>query len=547
MHFPNEILEKIIGYLVEHCTPLGSPAPHCVCNLKDCPAYLAQPKRDKCCNIQNIRLICRLFRDLGARFLVPRLSVSFSRASLHRLEAVSSHPLISRGVEAVRISLAGYDHILATDYTEFRLSHHASLLGQIELYEDLKREYEERGKVGWVYDPLKVETARSLAQKWSQEDGMDDKRFLRRGFLEYRRRYYEQEELLEQGIFYQKLLIALSSMPKARHLWIDDHEIRNWWYRETTLLDAMLESDRTLLEYLMGRDRLQGAPKPTLQQFIPSLLVRLPDTGIHIKSLWIHLAELRTEDLLWDVSKLSTAPGAPADLHAKLKLSMTNLRSLKFQQMRPIDGAILRSPHRSTASLAKCFWNLIQGDRIEDLSIDAGLSLSEMGVPMQITSPLGPISDIQKWSRLKRVQLTGMPLSSSEIVLFIEAIQNGNGLHQARRGHSIYQITCQVKDIYLLDGTWADLLDTMRAASGGSTAISLRMPSGAECHSMTEEERYQIFGHPWWVCPGLDRYPQNFSDYLSRAERYIWGQDAQNPFREETAKSSGTDSADEGG
>lgn len=554
MHLPNEILEMILGDLMEHCRPLGSPAPYYVCNLKDCPAYLARPMRDKCCNIQNIRLTCRLFRDLGARFLIPRLSVGVSRTSLHRLDAVSSHPLISQGVQEVRISLAMYDHLLATDYNLFRSFHHSKLLQHINLYEDHMQMSEALGEEYYGYDgydPVTLGEARCIARKWSRGDNRDGQRILRRGFRKYRRRYNDQEELLEQGAFHQKLPIALSSMPKARHLWIDDHEIKKGWVREESLLDKMLASDGTLLKYLSGPGPLQRAPKPTLQQFIPSLLTKLPDAGIHIKSLWIHLTQLQpeAEDLLWDISNLPTA-----ELDTKLKLSMTDLRSLKFQQVPPKDEDFPEPgfPDLSATSLAKCFSTLIQGDRIEELSIDTGLSLNRVQIPpsVQITSSLGPFLGNQKWSQLKQVQLTGIPLGPSEIVRIIEATQKGgNSIHQATRGHSIHQTTCQLKDVYLLDGTWADLLDAMRTASGGSTATSLLMPSGAECHSMTIEERDQIFKRVHRVCRRPARFPHNSSNSSdpSRAERYIWGQDAQNPLRKETAESSGTDFADEGG
>ncbi len=56
-------------------------------------------------DIQNVRLVCRCFCELGSQLLVRRVRISPNEASLARLRAVSRHPTISRGVRAFRVGL----------------------------------------------------------------------------------------------------------------------------------------------------------------------------------------------------------------------------------------------------------------------------------------------------------------------------------------------------------------------------------------------------------------------------------------------------------
>ncbi|OAA72654.1 hypothetical protein LEL_08438 [Akanthomyces lecanii RCEF 1005] len=62
---------------------------------------MSEGRRD----IQNVRLVCQRFCELGSQLLVRRVRVSPNEASLAPLRAVSRHPTIPRGVRAVRVGL----------------------------------------------------------------------------------------------------------------------------------------------------------------------------------------------------------------------------------------------------------------------------------------------------------------------------------------------------------------------------------------------------------------------------------------------------------
>lgn len=70
-------------------------------------------------NIGLARLTCRRFRDTSSHLLLYRVSVHLTPASLQRLETISQHPTIGKGVRSVRVNLSYYDRVLAHDFTIF--------------------------------------------------------------------------------------------------------------------------------------------------------------------------------------------------------------------------------------------------------------------------------------------------------------------------------------------------------------------------------------------------------------------------------------------
>ncbi|KAH8591413.1 hypothetical protein B0O99DRAFT_632611 [Bisporella sp. PMI_857] len=70
-------------------------------------------------DIRSIRLACRRFCDTSSHLLLCIAKVELRCSSLSRFEAISRHPIVSKGIQAVRIYLGYYDEILATDFRSF--------------------------------------------------------------------------------------------------------------------------------------------------------------------------------------------------------------------------------------------------------------------------------------------------------------------------------------------------------------------------------------------------------------------------------------------
>lgn len=92
---PTELLPTIFSYFCDH----GVPDPE-----RD-DTLVSQLHRDLIPNIFNLRLTCRLFADAAAEFLLPQVYVTLDQASLDRIDDISRHPTIFRGVRRVCVNL----------------------------------------------------------------------------------------------------------------------------------------------------------------------------------------------------------------------------------------------------------------------------------------------------------------------------------------------------------------------------------------------------------------------------------------------------------
>ncbi|KAJ4291419.1 hypothetical protein N0V88_006012 [Collariella sp. IMI 366227] len=116
-----EIFELVEGFDLDHSYP----------------GYFGASRND----IKNSRLVCRRFCDVSSQLLVRLVRVRFDEPSLARLEAISRHPAIAKGVRVVQVVLHFYNRSL-TNFNRF-LSYHSDELEEVvnvfghgELWED---------------------------------------------------------------------------------------------------------------------------------------------------------------------------------------------------------------------------------------------------------------------------------------------------------------------------------------------------------------------------------------------------------------------------
>lgn len=72
------------------------------------------------------RLTCRRFSRTSSSFLMSHVRVYLTPASLRRLEAISRHPAIGRGIRHVQVNLSYYDGVVAHDIRRFAGHAHGS-------------------------------------------------------------------------------------------------------------------------------------------------------------------------------------------------------------------------------------------------------------------------------------------------------------------------------------------------------------------------------------------------------------------------------------
>lgn len=91
LDLPDEILLEIFEH-VENFDLDGGPLPY---------SYNDRGRKD----IKNTRLVCQRFCDVSSQLLVRVVRVYFNEASLARLDEISRHPTIAKGVRAVGVVL----------------------------------------------------------------------------------------------------------------------------------------------------------------------------------------------------------------------------------------------------------------------------------------------------------------------------------------------------------------------------------------------------------------------------------------------------------
>lgn len=99
VEMPNEILTQVFSNFED------DPVPQIQVDHSSFDDLLPSPDIR---SIKSIRLTCAVFCDVGSRFLLPVVNISFTRSSLQRLREISNHANISKGVLYIRFDISPY-------------------------------------------------------------------------------------------------------------------------------------------------------------------------------------------------------------------------------------------------------------------------------------------------------------------------------------------------------------------------------------------------------------------------------------------------------
>ncbi|KAK4214112.1 hypothetical protein QBC37DRAFT_482480 [Rhypophila decipiens] len=178
--------------------------------------------------IKNSRLVCRRFCDLSSQFLVRLIRVAPNMESVSRLEDISRHPTISKGV--AEVWLAPNFHSPSLDDLQRFTSY---ILSQLNLVPTHAFD-EPRSDCSFQENLLRVRhltetventgnTAQPAKRLRRSEDPFVER--LRQVFAKYQNILHTEKLLmLGSGRFVARVTEAIARMPHARNLTIDDGE-----------------------------------------------------------------------------------------------------------------------------------------------------------------------------------------------------------------------------------------------------------------------------------------------------------------------------------
>ncbi|KAK0743898.1 hypothetical protein B0T18DRAFT_448472 [Schizothecium vesticola] len=417
-------------------------------------------------DIVSARQVCRRFCYAASGFLVRRICVEPSKASLARLEEVSRHPAIAAGVYHVKLVLRFYNPSLAS-MNDFATYHAETLDAQIKTWQASQPDQE--NVAGQAAADVKnadslILTLLLLAQiPAGQLDVLpdDNKSVMERlgqAHREYLRLFEEQKWLLSEGRFAKAAGSAMARMPRARHLEIADTDPP-----EVVLFGPGVDlwgAMEQLMRQPMGRQGAIACNRIGIQPPSYKCVVDMLD-GVRGAGAWL---ETMAIDLHSPGLVGSMAP--TLDTHRELASGLQKLKRFEWKiraEMAP------ESMHDVEKFLRAC----IDTPSLEYIGIDIkGQNEAEPSVDM------GKVMGVVDRKLLRSLWLCRVDFQLDHLKVFLSHLN-----HE--------RVSLSMADLFLLSGTWKELLDVLRNKEAGEKW--LRRPAGQEIEDMSMEEYHSIF------------------------------------------------------
>ncbi|KAK2741320.1 hypothetical protein FQN55_008417 [Onygenales sp. PD_40] len=239
--------------------------------LIHCCSYLSSSTRD----IQNLRLASKALNNASSLFLLDSLTVKINPESISLLEAVSSHPIISKSIGKIRLCLCFYNNVpdletradLMGECNRCVFSHFVAItriFNSVEWSADEEQQFEmikERGH--------SVLQALSYAEMGMNLDSAPETirpetiQLITNALDAYQRRYDDQQMVLKDGTHLSRIGQALSKLcrPLTFELYGYDITLKNEFFPENSSIALMKErftSDQVCLEVMLHAMTTRG-------------------------------------------------------------------------------------------------------------------------------------------------------------------------------------------------------------------------------------------------------------------------------------------------
>ncbi|KAI1353980.1 hypothetical protein F5Y01DRAFT_274908 [Xylaria sp. FL0043] len=414
-------------------------------------------------DIQNVRLTCRRFSSLGTRLLIDTISVEPQRDSLSRLEELARHPVLRKSVYGVEVRLNFYHSRPATmDLREFARVWAGRVLYDCDTLLEGRRLRE-----GCIGDRNReAETvfieAGELQDDWYEfadnnviEPGHEAHIDALRGCREiYRKRYEDQKQILESGLYIETITQALAQMPSVKFLSFVD---RVCWccYPDDQSWYDLTDNPIALAEHYIapiGERELEpcelGSELPT--NLIVEILEALPKLGTGVEYLQIDLTG----------SARLSIPVPDAQVRQNLSILAKQLRRVYVSFNRYfVDENDLPNnvvPPNMPEEIYEFLSAILDTDSLQDLSI----VLSGFGAPSPRLPSIGPVLCRQDRSKLRTLKLCGISIHGHELEHLVKSLKSVGGSEDE-------ELRAKFEKLYLLSGSRAEVVQLLSEVKGG--------------------------------------------------------------------------------
>lgn len=478
--FPDEVLLNIVDCFKS--------------TLNQSQLYLDKGFASNIKTVQSIRLTCRQLCEISSHLLVPCMHITPTLSSLERLDQVLSHPLISRGLRLLCVSLPILKASVAEDFNRFCDFFYDKLLNLLQCYHPYPGRREAIAER--IGDFIKKADYAWYDLHGLKESGLINfdndadlnlprlclrrllLRLLLREHVRYRELHQQQEEILWSRRLTRTVAAAAARSSSGICLHITDY------LRPTDLegcdpynLRKALDDDPYLdvdLEFLIKSTRvLEGQRWQSLSVDHTS---KSPQSILYELPLAICAAGAKLTGFVIDTSSPFDPPFPILNITqaqiSALGRAFKNLEAFKFRMPGFIEGEGFSS-----------YLSAVTGARkIRNLSLGLGFKQDPMADPSFNPITLVPVRILGTWDRLETLTLENCAMHLSELRGLLGVLKPG--------------VNILFDGIKLLSGTWEEALGCIRSKAGPGAQVIV--PCFWDCVIMSESEYWEIFDNGDW-------------------------------------------------
>lgn len=414
--------------------------------------------------IQSLRLVCRRFCNVSSPFLLPTVRVEMNAQSLSRLDIISRHPTIGKGVRTVSV---------ITRFLNYTFD-------SVEVFHREKTEYLYCSLDMVIYDAVPPDEggesrmSRELYRRYiwdgsgiSVNEIILRQIFWKRAYERYKLFVAEQESLTEKDVSLEGVGTAFARMPRATTLHISDRGRDNLY--EGRPRPRLCSTSKFLFNYCENEDVL-------IDDIIKSKLFGYEDdVDLHFRAdkSWtsppaqillklpgaIHKAGRSLENIYIEIQppRDSSALISSGDFE-KLSAATQWLKYFTFF-CRWTDGMEENDerPPTELNGLARYLSAIVNTNALEKIDINMEfipLELRHLDMVKRalLVPSLGAVFTSRIWPNLRSIYLSYISLHLSELETFIDNLKSSD-------------IVVHIKDLYLISGSWSDAFEVFKRNS----------------------------------------------------------------------------------
>lgn len=477
--FPNEFPDEVLLNIV-NCFES---------TLDKSQLYLEKGLASNIKTIQSIRLTCRRLCEISSHLLVPCMHITPTLSSLDHLDQVLSHPLISRGLRLVCVSLPILKAGVAEDFNRFCGIVLDKLLNLIQCYcpcpsqpeaiAERIKDFIKKGDHTWD-DLLELEESGLI--NFDKDAVLDQPRLslrrlllriLLREHVRYRELHQKQEKILWSDRLTHTVAAAAAKSSSGICLHImDTLTPTDLEGGDPYNLRKALDDDPSLdvdLEFLIKSTRVLEGQR--WQELDVDHTSKVPQSILYELPLAIYAAGATLTGFVIDISSPFGPPfpifNITQEQISSLGRVFKNLEAFRFHMPGYIDGEGFSS-YLSAITGARKIRNLSLGSGfIQDPAADAALNPTAL-VPVRVSGT---------WDRLETLTLENYVMHPNELRGLLGVLKPG--------------VNILFDGIELLGGTWEEALGCIRSKAGLGSQVIVLCPW--DCVIMSESDYWEIF------------------------------------------------------